>query len=400
MNWKSDHFSPEPRPGSTADGDGIEALHLRLSSLADRITASNGPKRGEHSLTLDEFLPTFLRVPEDDLRVPGAAGLDVDPQGRRWPQLPTPPVAVSAKPEPKPAPKPDPKALTDKIAELTAELEHRYAQIAELTHIQQTQTGDLQIACSQLERLGTSNAELRHLAAERDAQLAAANQKLTRAENENRALRLRVEAERQTSAEMSERLLNAEAELNDMSVQAASHADAIERLNADVAAAKAEGERLVGEAVEYGNRIHYDERKLLIAKFEKVVSDLLAKSAGDRHRIERTEKALAELAGCGDALSQKIIALEALRDHTGEVIHAQVGHIEFLETVAKVERDNAEATVRALIEEFRQECQRMQADEIASAEIRKNIVQLLPRLSARCGEPVDFAADALQSQVA
>jgi DNA-directed RNA polymerase subunit F len=95
------------------------------------------------------------------------------------------------------------------------------------------------------------------------------------------------------------------------------------------------------------------------------------------------KKAHAELAARCDGLSKKVTSLEDTQQNVQETIKSQAEYLEFLETVLRVEREASEAKINELTGEFQRERLQLHAKEQASAEIRKNIVQLLPKLAER-----------------
>lgn len=391
------------------DNDEIDALSERLTTLAARITATNAGTRGINlpSWPLAEYLPSLSHAPPG----PAAPGrqnpppLNSDADGRLWPQLPVPPQP--------PANVPEYKLLKAKLAEQTEELAQRHAQIADLSDIQQAQAGDLQLTRDHIIRLNNTIAELQRQNSERDIEIAGHAQKRIQAENENVELRALLDAALKSSAQLSQRLLDTEIVLNDRIVDVTAGQETIERLSAELAATQLQAQQMVAaartesrEAIaaaqaktdsaiaaarseigikvaaaeEKTTRIFSEDRQLQSQRHDQRVNALQNRIAECDRQAKLFERAYAELAGCCDGLSNKVDVLQGLREQAGKTIQAQREQIEFLETMMKVERQNAEATIQEMIAEFQREQKRIQAREQASAEIRKNIVQLLPKL--------------------
>lgn len=366
-----------PAQGSSA----IDELSDRLVSLANQINQSNTARRSSRPA---EFPPSLFRaparrpepqafareaLPSDGIGIVREPPPLLEADRRQWPQLPVPEVDVQA--------------LKDRIDEQASELDRRNIEIAELCVQRQTQAGELKIARSEIETQRQSLAELQQIAAQHEVNAAAAAQKLIRAESEKAVLQTQFNEELATTTELSNRLLDIGVALNDKIVDIATHQDSIERLRAELAAALAHTHRKVTEAEEKVDQRHCEERKLQVAGFEKRLAGAQALIAERDRQIETLEKAYAELAGCCDGLSRQIVALEDAQQQAGVALHSQSQHIDFLETMLNVERDNAQATLKALVAEFDRERQEIADRERQSAEFRKNIVLLLPKLAAR-----------------
>lgn len=398
-----------------ADGGDIDELSHRLTTLADQINQSNSARRGNRAPGRpgDSYLPSLFknltappapqatpREPVFQVRAtpaveePGRTPppLSLEPDGRHWPQLPMPGVDV--------------RALEEKIETQAAEIDKREIEIAELYVLRQNQTNDLKVAHHEIETLRQSLAELQQLAAQHEMKSAAATQRFVRAESEKAVLQAQIDQELAVSAELTHRLLDVEAALNDKSVDVTAHQETVERLRIELAETRAQTDRQVAQAEEKVDRRHYDERKLQTASFEKKLAAAQALIDERDRKIETFEMAYAELAACCDGLSRQILALEDAQRQAAISVHSQSEYIIFLETTLKVERANSEATLKELAAQFEHEREKMQAREREAAEIRKNIVLLLPKLAARREpEPTietepDREQPALEAQVA
>jgi hypothetical protein len=376
MRKMTRHSSPArgPRNGNEQDSEGIVALSARLTGLADRICAANSGKSSNKS---GNKRAGRLTPPE-----PGAR-----PDDRIWPQLPPlPPIAEARLP-----PFPD-------------EMASRNFNVDDLA-VPLPQADELRRACDQIDHLITTINALRLEADRRDIDLATATQHQIEAENEISSLKAALGAERQKTAALSHRLIEIETAFNDRLVDFTIHRESAERLSSELvlarteapkalAAAEVRAHKLFAEQVARLSERHEQQadglRTSFAAQFAQLTADhekqvqelhsLIAGRDGDKRILEQTQVELA-LIFC--AMSEKIAGLEADKEQAAEAIRAQAGQIEFLETSTVIERQNAEATIKELAAEFGREREQLLARENAAAEIRKNIVQLLPRLIAR-----------------
>ena len=338
------------RQGSQAceqeNSDDILALSARLTDLADRIS---GTKRGSRSPT-----PSLQMAPED----------------RIWPNLPEYPEARQRA-----------KGLDFTLADLDIPLP--------------SAADELRLASEQIDQLVATVAALRQDAERRDIDLATAMQNLIEAEDEKSDLRATLDAECQKSAALRQRVVEIKTAFNDQLVDFTINRETAERLSQELIIAKTEAPKFMAAANVEAHRILADHVAQLSERHELEMQELqmaLAEREQQKAQIEQTH---AELAGLFHSLSNRIADLEAENLHSAETIRNQASQIEFLDTATVIERQNAEATIKELIAEFGRERERMLARDQETAEIRKNIVQLLPRLIAR-----DSTADPVTAQVA
>lgn len=337
-------YTPHHRPKNSDDA---LALSTRLAELADRINATNGAPRGDRQ-------PPARATPSPEVRV--------------WPQLP------------RDAHK---KALNAKIDVQSSELVKRDLQIAELTGLQLAQAEDLRTACEQIDLLTTTIDGLRRQADRRDLELATTTHRLIEAENEKNQLQADLHAEREKAAALSQRLLDAETTFNDRLVDFTAHRETAERMKTELATAQAEIPQAVAAAEVNAHRLFAYQVAQLREQHEQQLQDLRLKFAERERQKDQVEKAHAELVALFAALSDKIAGLETEKALAEEFIRTQASQIELVEMTAAAERENAKATIKELIVEFGREREQLQAQEKAAAEIRMNIVQLLPKLIAR-----------------
>jgi hypothetical protein len=308
----------------------------------------------------------------------------VDPDGRRWPKLP-------------PVPGTSVKALENALAEQSAELALRCAQIADLCNIRQQQATELQIACDEIERLCGSIAELQATVAERESDTAAAMQNLVHSEKEKMALRAQLEKVQQDSAGALRRLLEAETELNDKELAIASALERIEELKEQLAIKPEETARIAA-AVDEADQRHRSELNRRSMHFEEQIKKFEGMIADRDAEIKNIQMARAKADMRCDDLARTIAALEKEQQQACEKIDSRANHVEFLETVLKVEREQSEQKISELNAELERARQKHSAAERATAEMRKDIVLLLPKLAARRSRPELSESNATVSQ--
>lgn len=385
--------------GAAAAGQGppgIDELSERLSALANRIGAMNGQPAPSVPAALLKALGR--QKPAEPARravsaaaSPSRAGTppshpvpERDPDGRQWPRVPIPG---------------DPRvfALEAKVADQDAELNRRHREIADLTNIQQTQANELQVAGGHIVRLTESIAGLQTAATAQDEHVAELTQRLVQSETEKVALQSQLAGAQREVNQLSLRLLNVEGILNDRTVDLAASSEIAEELRQQLTAALAATAIQVASAEERLQRRHESERKLRSQKNDRTFTELHALVAERDRRVRDLEKVCAELADCSAALSAQVTASQSELDRAMATIGSQASHIDFLDTVIKVTRDNSEATVKELIAEFDRERSQFAAKEQASSELQKNIVRLLPKLLERRAR---LAETAVAAQVA
>jgi hypothetical protein len=292
-----------------------------------------------------------------------------DPDGRRWPTLPAVPGAPV-------------KALENTLAEQSAELAFRCAQIADLCNIRQQQATELQIACDEIERLCASIASLEATVSQCESDTAAAMQNLLHSEKEKMALRTLLESAQQDSSNALRRLLQAETELNDKELAIASALERIEELRGELAIKPEESSRIAA-AVEEANQRHRTELNRRSMHFEEQIKKFEGMIADRETEIKKLQAERAKAEMRSDDLAKTISVLESEQKQAQEKIESRASHIDFLETVLKVEREQSEEKLAQLAAELERARLQHSAAERATAEIRKDIVLLLPKLAAR-----------------
>lgn len=332
-----------------------------------------------------------------------------DPNDRPWPTLPMP------------HPNPELAVLEKKLAERERELALRCSQVAELHDLQKRQTTELELAHAEIKDIGDTVKSLQETVEQRDALVAAQQKKLSAVTRENAALQERFEAmlkdvaaqrealaaehQRQLAAaardkaslqdrldaamrdthEQSKRMLALETSYNDRETVISSAFADIDLLNAKLASAGTEAERLLA-AVEATQQRHQDECAELQAKIDdqaKRIETLF----GDHNIQFRVRDTLAKRC---EELAETINGLESAHKQTQTELEFQTGLGDFLETMLRVERETAQEkaeTAQATIKQLTEDLARERAERIAAGEtsevMRQEIASLLAQLAAR-----------------
>lgn len=174
-------------------------------------------------------------------------------------------------------------------------------------------------------------AALKEILKRRETSAGAVSTRLRMAEQHNKELRLQLEAARRAGLELSRRLLDCDAALNDHQLALQRANDDVQRLKQDLAWSRQE----------------------------------LTTATADLHHAE------ARCRQTADAAHEKL--------------DAQGKEIEVLQTIRQVERDEADAKIRALTEQLKSERAARYAAQRSSTVLRDEVMAVLPTLKAAAG---------------
>lgn len=322
--------------------------------------------------------------------------------GKQWP----PPLS---------APRDTKDELENKIKELSAELNSRYVQIADLSNVRQRQDAELEAARDVINNIGKSVAALQDAIAnheseaaaaqqalaqskqEKTALVAAAQQALAQSKQENATLRMQLEKVKKESATSLKHSLSVEVAFNDREVAIASARETIEFLRRDVAARTMEATSLRA-TIKEENRRHCNELKQQDAHFKIQIKKLEAMVAERDMRLEELDKTYSKLVERCNGLAKTVNALESTKRSAGEKTKYQNDRVERLETLLRVEREAAEIKIKDLTTELQRERLARSAAETRSVTAPNDIVPLSPKLAARRFRANEYEHDTSMSK--
>ena len=384
-------MQPGRSPISNAEPPGIDELSERLSALATRIDTLNGGRRparapGAKPATLKpatlmkslvaaqpEARSAVAHAPRREPASPQAephARTDRDPDGRLWPRAPVPN---------------DPRILElqARIVEQDALLQDRDRRIADLSGLRDQQAHELQRAREQIASNAVTLGSLHELAQTRDGEVGELTRRLLESESEKVALESKLATALRDANNSMVRLVTSQSALNDQSTDLAECRSLIDELHAQLSAALTTNAVQLGQAEQRAQRRFDAELRSHLDNNERRLAELQALINERDRRVADLEADKAALIESGETLSSLLEAARADLDAARETIAAKDRHIDFLDTVLKVARDNAEATVRELVAEFDRERAEHAAKAQAASALQQDIVRLLPRLLER-----------------
>ncbi|MEJ2375157.1 MAG: hypothetical protein P8Y71_06930 [Pseudolabrys sp.] len=313
----------------------------------------------------------------------------VDANGRHWPRLQGPPVNRVSELE---------CALEAQRNELSA----RCMQLADLCNVQQ-QAADLKVAHEAIRNLDGSLNLLQAALAQQEGEAAVAKQALAQAEQERDALRAQLERERKAlQAELQQERQALQAQLERATGEAeklrqqtlhlqkafstreaaiAAAQDKRSAAEAELGAGRAEAEKLRG-TLEHARQSHADALARQAAQSGERIDTLNTALAACDQRIGALAAANDKLVERCDRLRNTGEAAETSRKHPQETVEAQAENIQFLETVLRVEREDAKRKSAELDAALARERNARTAAERTAAALRKDVVRLFSKLTA------------------
>jgi chromosome segregation ATPase len=406
--------------GTEQSGGGHRAAQNRLADHGGASISAN--RRGPPTRSAGALLPAMagterkIRGPQEPIFRAGFGNneprancdyveeLDatLDADGRRWPTH-------------LPAPRDSKNELENKIKELSAELNSRYIQIADLSNVRQQQDSELEAARDVINNIGKSVAALQDAIANHESEAAAAQQALARSKQEktalaaaaqqalalskqeNAALRMQLEKTKKESATSLKHSLSVEVAFNDREVAIASARETIEFLRRDVAAKTMEASSLRA-TIKEENRRHSNELNRQETHFKIQIKKLEAMVAERDMRLEELDKTHSQLVERCNGLAKTVNALESTKRSAGEKTKYQNDRVERLETLLRVEREAAEIKIKDLTGELQRERLARSAAETRSVMAQNDIVPLSPKLAARRPRANEYEHDTSMSK--
>ena len=289
------------------------------------------------------------------------------------------------------------------LQEQWAELSARCTQIADLVNVQQQQAEELKLARDAIEGLDKSVGLLRAALTQQESEAAAALHALALANEERAALAaeldkarsdsaVQIDKAKSDSAVLLQRALDFKTAFHEREATLAAARQKIEALEAELAIKSAELERL-SAPIEEEQRRHRAELTQQTVRFEIEVARLRRLLEERDKQVDTLEAAHTTLSRRCEGLTVTATALEVEKKITDENLKSQAELIQVLEALLKVERETAEQKITELTLALEQERTARAASERISATMRKDIVQLLPKLVARRSLPAAPQSD-------
>jgi chromosome segregation ATPase len=305
--------------------------------------------------------------------------LAFDAAGRRWPIVAAPPQNRIGE-------------LEDTVAKLSAEVNLRCTQVADLYNSQQARANEVLDACDEIDLLGKTIESLQGTIAQREMQAAAADKKVIELEKENSALRLDLDIARKEMAELSHRLLSVETAFDDretsfnereLSIVAAQERNS--QLNDELTAKWHDANELIAtvEKASEARRNKFDQQSVQLDNEIKKVKTVAAEQNA---LVKNLELARAMLMDYCDSLAKTVSAVECMKGDLRKDFITQTKYI--FELARTVNRNPATPKTTKLSAELRHEHSEHSSVEGSSADRRENTVHYLPKpsgLRARAG---------------
>jgi len=316
--------------------------------------------------TLSPLFDEMRRLGATKSVAPDGVDTALDFEGRRWPTL-------------SPIPRDRISELENTIEKLSTELALRCTQVADLYNIREQQANDLLISCDEIDRLGASVGALHDRIAVLENDAIPREKAFLQLDKENIGFRLELDKSRKEFAALLERLLGVETGFNDREIAIVSTQEKYAQMKTELIAALAEKFRN-SQTIEDANRRHRDELNQQSAYFKEQITGLEGVAVERSRQIKTLQESEARLASRCESLDQIVHTLQ----HEKKCAQGKYGShaVEVLETLLKVERENAENKIRELTAVLQHERVEYFNTERTSAGIRKNIVLLLPKLAA------------------
>ena len=272
------------------------------------------------------------------------------------------------------------------------ELSERCVQIAELCNVQQQQAAELQTARDALADLDKSVGLLEAALAQQESETAAAKQALARTEEETAALGAQLEAAQNVAAQSQQRARDLKAAFDERGAELLSARRRIEALEAELSAKTAECEKLAAP-IEEERQQHREEVQQQRVRHEIEVGRLTRLLKEHEQQLDALQGAHTRVAKRYEELARSSKELETTHKTACDHVKSQAELIQVLESLLKVERDTAAGKIAEMTVALEQERAARAEAEQASATMRKDIVQLLPKLVARRGGAVPAKAE-------
>ena len=237
--------------------------------------------------------------------------LAFDAAGRRWPIVAAPPQNRIGE-------------LEDTVAKLSAEVNLRCTQVADLYNSQQMRANEVLNACDEIDLLGKTIESLQGTITQREMQAAAADKKVVELEKENSALRLDLDIARKEMAELSHRLLSVETAFNDREISIVAADERNLRLKAELTAARHDATRLI-TTVAKADEERRNKFSQQSAQLDNKIQKIEAVAAEQNMQVKNLDVARAMLVALCDSLAKTVNAIESMKAERERSEHSSVG---------------------------------------------------------------------------
>ena len=296
-----------------------------------------------------------------------------DAEGRGWPILAAPPQNRISE-------------LEDSVAKLSAEVNLRCTQVADLYNSQQERANEVLDACDEIDLLGKTIDLLQGKLTQREMEAAAAEKKTVELENENATLRLDLDNARKDMAELSQRLHSVETAFNDreisfkdreLSIVAAQERNS--QLNGELIAKWQDANELIA-TVERANEARRNKFDQQSAQLDNQITKVKTVAAEQNTLVKNLELARAMLMDYCDSLTKTVTAVECMKGDLHRDFITQAKYI--FELARAVNCKTTDLKTIELTAELRRERSEHSSVEGSSADTRENTVLYLPKQSA------------------
>ena len=198
----------------------------------------------------------------------------------------------------------DARALNEKLARQSAELNRRLTEILELHNVHQRQANELQDAHDEIDRLSQTVSALQEAVTQYQAGAAAAEDEIVLLESEKAALQAQLDGAFEESKTLADRVLAAEAAAKRREENIASSLKQIDFLNAELMAASSERFKVVAamQGEQRRQRSAFNQQK-----------SMLEIRLQEREALAATQAAtIKQLEGVRDELDKRFRVIEAL----------------------------------------------------------------------------------------
>lgn len=234
-----------------------------------------------------------------------------DAAGRRWPIVAAPPQNRISE-------------LEDTVAKLSAEVNLRCTQIADLYNSQQERANEVLDACDEIDLLGKTIESLQGTITKREMQTAAAEKKAIELEKENTTLRLDLDIARKEMAELLQRLLSVETAYNEREISIVAAEERNSRLKDELTATLHDATRLI-TTVAKADEERRNKFSQQSAQLDNKIQKIEAVAAEQNMQVRNLEVARAMLVALCDSLAKTANAIESMKAERKRSEHASVG---------------------------------------------------------------------------